>query len=94
MFCGNWRKFIAAKQGNIQAEMKAQQENLQRRPPSAAASTKHIRTNWTAKSLRRSGRKNSEGQLEEQQMLKAMQGLREASSDNLLNAEKNLGTRE
>jgi hypothetical protein len=58
-------------------------------PQSASAWIKPTSTSWTEKSPRTSGqRKTAEWQLEEQQIMMAMQGLEQANPDVLLNAKK------
>ena len=76
--------------------MKAQQENLRRRLIAIRSRNRPSIYEQIGRQIAEEfwHRKTSEWQLEEQQMLMAMQGLREASPDSLLNAKRTLELRE
>jgi DNA invertase Pin-like site-specific DNA recombinase len=83
---------LAQDEKNTQAEKKSQQETLQKRLTAVRSRIDHAYTDKLDGKISEEfwQRKTAEWQLEEQQILMAMQGLREASPDVLLNAKRAL----
>ena len=79
-------------QQNSHAEKKARQENLERRLTAVRSRIDQAYTDKLDGKISEEfwQRKTAEWQMEEQQILMAMQGLREASADTLLNAKRAL----